>query len=429
MLSERHIVVGICGSISAYKSLYLIRRLRDLGASIAPVMTQSACQFITPLSVSVLANCEAVTSLWQTSQSIGDASRVGHVELSHKAELMVIAPATADCLARLVIGRADDALCALALSTQAPLLVVPAMESGMWEHPATQQNVQTLRARGVFVLTPESGFLASGRMGVGRMAEPEIIIKHIQRMLSPQDLEGENVVVTAGATRESLDPARFLSNRSTGKMGFALAEEAWRRGASVHLIAGPVALTMFEEGSRDDGKGACMTVSRVETTQEMLEACQKAVDLSSIFMMAAAPVDFTPHERSHVKIKKDRADAYIETIWQTTWDATPDILKTLRARTPARWVVGFAAESHDLESYARKKLLEKDLDMIVANDISRHDAGFATDTNAVSIFKRDGSVVHLETCSKVKIAQSIWDEVVCSRKLRHAAGHVTSQNY
>jgi phosphopantothenoylcysteine decarboxylase/phosphopantothenate--cysteine ligase len=399
-LREKHIVLGVAGSIAAYKALYLTRLLVEAKARVSPIVTRAAARFVGPLSFSVLSGERAITDLW----SAAEAGEVGHVELAHRADVLLLAPASADLLARVAEGRADDPLCAVALATQAPWVVAPAMESGMWEHPSTQAHVATLQKRGATFVWPENGDLASGRAGIGRLAEPANIVDVVASVLSPQDLTGERVLVTAGPTREPFDPARFISNPSSGKMGYAIAKAARMRGAEVRLITGPSQHT----------PPAGMLIERVETTIEMLHACQRHVDWSTSLIMAAAPADFTPREVSKHKVKKTDADQTI------TLTRTPDILMTLKARRDGRIVVAFAAESQDVLGYAREKLARKDVDMVVANDITEPGAGFASDTNRVDLLDRSGQHTSLPSLDKEDVAWAILDHV--ARLKRAKAG-------
>ncbi|OGQ90154.1 MAG: hypothetical protein A2289_19840 [Deltaproteobacteria bacterium RIFOXYA12_FULL_58_15] len=392
MVEKKHIILGVSGSIAAYKAVYLTRLFVEARAHVWPMLTAAGARFVGPLTFSALTGNRAVTDMWSASE----AGEINHVELAHRADLLVLAPATADLLARLALGRADDPLAAVALSTQAPWLVAPAMESGMWNNPATQKNVETLRERGAQFVMPTAGRLASGATGVGRMAEPEDIFEAALGRLTSQDLHGKKVVVTAGPTREYFDPVRFISNPSSGKMGFAVARVARRRGAEVVLITGPSNLVPPPD----------VHVDRIETTAELLTACQNALQDADILVMAAAPGDFSPASRQTTKSKKPTA------AFQAALEPTVDVLKTLAPRKAGCFVVGFAAETHDVNERAKAKLEAKDLDLVVANDITLPDAGFGTDTNVVTIISRDGSAARLPALSKVAVAEEILDRVV-----------------
>lgn len=394
----KQLLLGVSGSVAAYKALYLTRLCVEAGAEVWPVLTPSAARFIGPLSFAALSGHRPVTDLW----SPAEAGEIGHVELAHRVDLLVLAPATADLLARLAAGRADDPLCAIALATPAPWLVAPAMESGMWTSPATQAHVEALRRRGARFVEPTEGELASGRSGVGRLAEPEVIFEAILEALGPADLTGERVLVSAGPTREAFDPARFVSNASSGKMGYALARAAKLRGAQVHLVSGPTQLA----------PPAGVAFTPVETTGEMLEACRGALDWSTVLVMAAAPCDFKPAQRAEHKLKKTDEPLTV------ALERTPDVLQSLRARSRERLVVGFAAESRDVLTYARDKLVAKDLDLIVANDITEPGAGFATDTNRVDLLDRDGTHTPLPRLGKEAVAHAILDRVAALRRNR-----------
>ncbi len=391
MLAGKHVVLGVSGSIAAYKAVYLTRLLIEARAEVWPVLTPSAARFVGPLTFSALSGHRAVVDLWAS----GAAGEVGHVELAHRADLVVLAPATADLLARLAQGRADDPLTAIALSTRAPMVVAPAMEDGMWHHEATREHVLTLLRRGVRVVAPGTGELASGRVGAGRLAEPEDILDAAFTALTPQSLAGHTVLVTAGPTREAFDPARFVSNASSGKMGYALARMARRRGARVHLVSGPTVLA--------PPLGCELT--RVETTRDMLEACERLLPETSILVMAAAPADYRPAVFSKAKLKKEQGGSRMS----VELESTPDILRSLQARQKGVFVVGFAAESGQLVTNAKDKVEKKDLDLIVANDITRPDAGFAVDTNAVVIIDRDGNAESLPTMTKEAVAEAVLE--------------------
>ncbi len=388
-LHERRIVLGVSGSIAAYKAIYLLRLLTGAGASVAPVLTAGAQRFVGGLSFSALAGRRAITDLW----SAAEAGEVGHVETAHWAELLVIAPASADTLARVALGRADDPLCAIALASRAPVVIAPAMEDNMWQAEATRAHVRTLTERGARFVEPAVGALASGREGAGRLAEPENIVAACIAALTPQSLAGRRVVVTAGPTREYLDPVRFLSNPSSGRMGFALAEEAMFRGAQVTLVAGPVNLPPPWGVERID----------VTSTVDMLEAVQGALEEADALIMAAAPADLRPVEVAEQKVKKADAPNTLPLVH------TPDILATLDPRRRGILVIGFAAETEKLERHARAKLEAKNLDAVVGNLVSAPGAGFATETNEGTLFVRNGDDLHLAMGTKREMAAKIVD--------------------
>lgn len=392
MLKDKTIVLGVSGSIAAYKSLFLTRLLTERRARVLPVLTRSASRFVGALSFSALTQNRAVTDLWTSAQ----AGEIGHVEWAHQADLMVIAPATANTIARLALGLADDPLTAIALATKAPILIAPAMEDGMWNHATTVQHINALQARGVLIAEPQAGPLASGRTGQGRMMEPESLLEFIEATLSPNDLNGLSIAVTAGPTQEPLDPVRFLSNYSSGKMGYAIARRAHQRGATVHLISGPSSLPA----------PLGVHTTRIQTTEEMLEAVRSALPQSTTLIMAAAPADYRPESVSPQKLKKTGSPGAI------SLQPNPDILKTLLKERAHCFTVGFAAESCDLLENAQNKLLSKELDLIVANDITAPNAGFGGDTNTVTLLSPQRSSIQLPTLSKDEVADKILDELL-----------------
>ena len=394
MIAGKHIVLGVSGSIAAYKAAYLTRLYVEAGAEVWPILTAAATRFVGPLTFSALCGHRAVTDMWSTAEM----GEIGHVELAHRAHAFVLAPATADLLARLDAGRADEPLTAVALATRAPWIVAPAMEEGMWLNAATQRHLAGLVSRGARVVSPTTGRLASGRSGEGRLAEPEDIFAATVAALTTQDLRGQRIVITAGPTREAFDPARFLSNASSGKMGYALARIAKSRGAQVTLVSGPTALAPPTN----------VEFVRVETTTEMLEACRRATANATVLIMAAAPVDFRPVQPSPHKRKKGESGER----FAIELESNPDILLCLGCRARGLLVVGFAAESQDLLANAQQKLVAKDLDLIVANDITRDDAGFEVDTNVVTIVARGGQSETLPLLSKDAVAALILNRVV-----------------
>jgi phosphopantothenoylcysteine decarboxylase/phosphopantothenate--cysteine ligase len=397
-LEGRRIVLGVTGSIAAYKAADLCSKLRQAGAVVEVVMTAAAARFVAPLTFQSLSGLPVVDDMFAAAEP------EAHVEVARRADLLVIAPATADCLANLARGAAPDmvTLTALAMGPK-PVVVAPAMDAAMWEHPATQANAALLRERGVVFAGPELGRLASGRIGSGRMAEPAAIAEAVRWALGRRsgDLAGRRIVVSAGPTYEPLDPVRFIGNRSSGKMGFAVAEAARDRGAAVTLVTGPVALPTPWGVERRD----------VETAVAMLEALRAAVEGADALVMAAAPADFRPAEVAPQKIKKrEGMEGFtIELV------KNPDILASLPG---PRVRVGFAAETHDLAENAVAKLRAKRLDFIAANDVTRRDSGFGTDTNQVTIFWDDGRVEELPLLSKYAVAMAILDRVAA----RLAAG-------
>ena len=393
-LAGRRVLLGICGGIAAYKSAYLARALRADGADVTAVLTESATLFVGTETFSGLTGNRAHTSLWDAGGS------VVHVELAHAADVVVIAPATANMLAKLAHGLADDLLSAAALEFRGPVVVAPAMHAGMWSAPATQANVATLAARGVRFVGPVEGALAHGDEGVGRFAEPEDIVVAVRVAVGdlaagPAPLAGRRVVVTAGPTHEPIDPVRFVGNRSSGKMGVAIASEALRRGASVVLVLGP--------GTVAPPAGA--DVIRVETAEEMRSAVLAHPDADAI-VMAAAVADFRPKLAAEQKLKKDQG------VPELVFEPTPDILREVAAgHRPGQIVVGFAAETDDVEAAGRAKLADKGLDLLVANAVGRPDTGFGADTNDAAILTASGEDTPLRTWTKPELAAALWDRV------------------
>ena len=389
-LPGRRVVLGVTGSISAYKAADLCSKLRQAGADVEVVMTPAAAQFVTPLTFQSLTGRAVVIDMFVAEEA------EAHVEVARRADALVIAPATADCIANLAHGQTPDMVTLTALATTAPVLVAPAMDSQMWAHAATQANVETLRARGVAFVGPMEGRLASGRVGAGRLAEPVQIVGALRALLGQRDgdLVGRHIVVSAGPTQEPLDPVRYVGNRSTGKMGFAIAEAARDRGARVTIVAGPITLETPAGVERVD----------VRTVAEMLAALEIATATSDAVVMAAAPADFRPANPQGQKIKKsDGAESMTVELAKN-----PDIIATL----PGGGVrVGFAAETHDLAAYAKAKLVSKRLDFIVANDVTMAGSGFGTETNEVTIFHADGRVEEFPLQSKYAVGHAILDRV------------------
>lgn len=388
-LKGRRIVVGVAGGIAAYKAAELVRALVKAGAEVRVVMTEAAQKFITPLTLQALSQHPVATDTFDLTQE----ATIGHIQLADTAELLVIAPATADVIARLAHGIANDLLTTVALACRAPLLLAPAMNVNMWRHPATQANLRTLVERGAHTVGPDAGELACGWIGEGRMIEAADIAAACAQLLGPRDWAGRRVVVTAGPTYEPIDPVRFLGNRSTGKMGFAIAARAARRGAEVTLIAGPTALPTPAGVTRVD----------VQTARQMREATLEHVDGSAMVVMTAAVADYRPAAEAPQKLKKDTlGDAPALALTKN-----PDILAELKGRAPV--VVGFAAETEDVERHAAEKLQQKGCDLIVANDVSEEGSGFGTDTNRVVLLARDGSVDRLPRLTKDEVAERILD--------------------
>ena len=389
----RRILLGVTGGIASYKTAWLARLLSQAGAEVDTVMTKSAREFIGAVTF------EALTGRPVHTELVAEGSALDHIRLAQAAELVVVAPATADFLARAAGGRSDDLLAACLLATKAPVLLVPAMNDMMWAHQQTIANVAHLRSIGYTVLDPDTGPLASPQegAGTGRMPEPDTIFAQIGRMLEPKGaLNGKRVVVTAGPTRESLDPVRFLSNHSSGKMGVAIAAAAWRRGAEVTLIAGPLSIT----------PPLGMRALDVESTSDMANAVRSELSTADVLIMAAAPADFKPATVAGSKIKKaGRPDAL-------AIENTPDILKSTRdARRPGSVIVGFALETDDVMAHAAEKLRAKELDLIVVNDAREPGAGFGGDTNRVTLLAPNAEPVALPLMSKAEVADAILDRV------------------
>jgi len=402
VLAGKRIVLGVTGSIAAYKAATIASHLTQQGAHVDVIMTDSAVRFVSPLTFQALTGRPVYTNMWETETSGGLGTHIAHVGLAHEADLLLIAPATAHTLARLAHGLADDLLSVTALAVRCPILIAPAMDAGMYAAPATQANVETLRARGVYFAGPTIGRMASGLEGLGRMVEPEEIIGHCRYVLGKNGpLRGRRVVVTAGPTREALDPVRFLSNRSSGRQGFAIAQAAVDAGADVTLIAGPVSLPA------PVGVQVVWTTSAHEMEQAVL-AHAVGEEPADVLIMAAAVADFRPAQTSEHKIKKGDADEPL----RLELMPTPDILMSVAAqpRRP-RVVVGFAAESHDLIANAQEKLARKRLDLIVANDITAADAGFEVETNRVHFVTVEG-VESLPLMSKEAVAVRLMEWII-----------------
>jgi len=393
------ITLGVTGGVAAYKSAELVRLLQTEGHTVQVVMTRAAREFITPLTFAALSGQKVITDLF-TSRESGDAnleSAIEHIAVAQRTDLLLVAPATADTLAKFARGLADDFLSTLYLASTAPVVLAPAMNVNMWQHPATQENLAALRKRGVRIVEPGEGYLACGMTGPGRLAAQEEILKAVREVVeAQQDLAGETVLVTAGPTCEDLDPVRFISNRSSGKMGYSVAEAAARRGAKVILISGPTALETPEGVERID----------VRTAEEMLRAVQARFSPASIAIFAAAVADYRPAEPATTKIKRTKEPLTIRL------EPNPDILATLAKEKGDRLVVGFAAETDQVAENARKKLTQKNADLIVANDVAAEGAGFDVDTNIVTIFSRDSRDLPLPRMTKAEVAQRILDEVL-----------------
>lgn len=394
-MEQRRILVAVSGGIAAYKIPELVRTLQRAGNEVRCALTPAATEFVAPLVLQTLTG-EAVRSSLLDPAEEGE---IGHIELADWAELMIVAPATANTLAKLACGLADDLVSTVALATRAPLLVAPAMNVNMWQHPATQGNLARLRERGVRVVGPEAGELACGWEGEGRMSEPQAIAEAAALVLGPSSLKGEVILVTAGGTREPVDAVRFVGNRSSGKMGFAVAAEAARRGAEVVLVAGRAAIATPAGVERID----------VETALEMREAVLSRLERATIVVKAAAVADFRPEWPQARKIRKQ--DLPPEAGMTLELVRTPDILAEICRDKGDRIVVGFAAESGDLVETARRKLERKGCDLLVANDISRGASGFDADTNTVVFVWPGGEIEELPPLPKREVAAQLLDRV------------------
>ena len=403
MLQGKKIVLGVTGGIAVYKAVDLVSRLRKAGCEVRVVMTEHAQQFVTPLTCKEISGNAVATSMWNANQEFN----VEHIALANWADAFLVAPATANILAKMACGIADDLLSTTLLAAQAPIVVCPAMNTGMYQNPATQENIAKLQERGVTVMPPAVGHLACGTSGPGRLPEPQQIVEFMSAFFAGRegDLRGLRVLVTAAGTREPIDPVRYVGNRSSGKMGYAVAQMAAERGADVLLISGPSALAAPPN----------VRVVNVETTNEMLEACLAAYGDVDIVIKAAAVADYRPRDVADQKIKKKTDDALT-----VVMDKNPDILKTLGAKKEQQVLVGFAAETQNLLANAREKVVKKNLDMIVANDVTAAGAGFNSDTNIVKFLFANGDVRELEQMPKVDVANRILDEAIRIRNERQA---------
>ena len=390
------VVLGVTGCIGAYKACEVLRELQKQGVDVHVVMTAAATRFVSPMTFEALSRHPVFLDQF----ALGENGEIRHITLADDADLLLVAPATANSLGKFAHGIADDALSTLYLATRAPVLVAPAMNVNMFDHPAVQQNLATLRARGVGVIEPGDGYLACGWLGKGRLAEvDEIVEAALARLGARRDLERETVLVTAGPTLEDIDPVRFVSNRSTGTMGYRLAEAARDRGARVVLVSGPTALPA----------PAGVTFESVRSADEMKAAVDRHAGQATVVIAAAAVSDYRPAEPSQSKLKKADAALRLELV------RTPDILKSLGDAKGGRLLVGFAAETEDVLANARKKLEAKNLDLIVANDVTAEGAGFGGETNAVVLLRRDGQRRDVPLASKRELAERILDEVIALR--------------
>ena len=397
------VALGVCGGIAAYKSADLVRLLQDRGIRVQVVMTEAAQQFIRPLTFAAVSGEKVITGMFGASDSASDPnldSAIEHISVAQSVDALVVVPATADVIAKFAQGIANDFLSTLYLATTAPVVIAPAMNVNMWNHAATQSNVETLKARGVTIVDPDSGYLACGMTGAGRLAENETIVAAVMEALgASQDLSGETVLITAGPTREKIDPVRYLTNRSSGRMGYALAEAASRRGARVLLVTGPTSLT--PPGAAE--------VTRVESAEEMRDAVLKLFPEATVAIMTAAVSDYRPDSVASQKLKRSGA-------MTLELQPTADILVELSLQKKSQILIGFAAETENVLENARRKLVSKSLDAIVVNDVSREGVGFDSDRNAVTIITQT-EVIEVPDTTKWEVAQRVLDQVVNLRKV------------
>lgn len=389
-LQGKRVVLGVTGGIAAYKAIEVCRRLVDAGAHVVPIMTDAAQHFVGATTLSALASEPVQTELWHNA-----STPIPHTKVGQGADLIIVAPATAKSIAAYRIGYSHDLLQNTLIATRAPVIVCPAMHTEMWEHPSVVDNIDTLRARGVYIVEPESGRLAGGDVGAGRLASPEAIIAAAERVLGPQDMVGVSMIVSAGGTREPIDSVRVIANRSSGKQGYAVAAEAAARGADVTLVS---------TVSLPTPPG--VSVVTVETAAQMQAAIEKRSESADVIVMAAAVADFRPVSAADHKLKKHHGTP------EVILEPTPDILAGLGERKPAAQVlVGFAAETDDLVANAQSKLERKRLDLIVANDVGAPDVGFAHDTNAVTLLRPDAKPVEIDLASKRDVARAVIDTI------------------
>jgi phosphopantothenoylcysteine decarboxylase/phosphopantothenate--cysteine ligase len=391
MLKDKQVILGVTGGIAAYKAVELLRLLTKAGADVHVILTRSAQEFLTPLTFQTLSANPVHTELF----NLISEREIGHISLADRADLFIIAPATANVVGKIAAGIADDMLTTTVMATKAPVLIAPAMNVNMYTNPIYRDNEEKLKHYGYLFVPPETGALACGWEGKGKLAAPETIFEAAVAALSPQDLRGQTIMVTAGPTREELDPVRFISNHSSGKMGYALAKSAQRRGARVILVSGPVSLP----------PPTGVELVAVESARDMLAAVLERVGYCTAVIKAAAVADYSPAKRSSEKIKKKNAELSLQLV------KTPDILAGLGALEKRPLLVGFAAETGSLAKFAARKLQEKNADIIVANDVSQPDAGFNVDTNRARLFFRDGRSVEYPLMSKEALSGVILDHV------------------
>ncbi|MGB9840201.1 bifunctional phosphopantothenoylcysteine decarboxylase/phosphopantothenate--cysteine ligase CoaBC [Thermovenabulum sp.] len=400
MLKGKFILLGVTGSIAAYKACELTRLFKKRGAYVQVVMTESACKFVAPLTFQILSENPVIKDMFKEPSNW----EVEHVSLADKTDIFVIAPATANIIAKLASGIADDMLTTTFLATKATKIIVPAMNVNMYENSITQRNINILKMNGCYVMEPDEGFLACGKIGKGRFPDPEDIIDYVEKVaVKQEDLKGIKILITAGPTREYFDPIRFISNRSSGKMGYKIAEAALERGAEVALISGPVSISPPEK---------LHLFHKVETAEEMKNKVNELFRWADVIIKAAAVSDYRPKHKSEHKIKKSDEEIIIELV------KNPDILKELGEKKGEKILVGFAAETDLPEGNAREKLIKKNLDMIVLNDVTKQGAGFEVDTNIVKILYKSGRIEEFPLLSKKEVAHLILDRIKAILKER-----------
>jgi phosphopantothenoylcysteine decarboxylase/phosphopantothenate--cysteine ligase len=403
MLHNKRVILGITGGIAAYKAVELLRLLTKAGADVHVIMTRSAQEFVTPLTFQTLSANPVHTDLFNLIAE----QEIGHISLADRADLFLIAPATANCIGKIAGGIADDMLGTTVMATKAPVLIAPAMNVNMFTNPIYRMNERKLRRLGYLFVAPEKGALACGWEGEGKLAAPEVIFEAALAALTAKDLTGQTIMVTAGPTREELDPVRYISNHSSGKMGYAIARAASRRGARVILVSGPVNLP----------PPPCVELVAVGSAEEMRGAVMGRVDECDVVIKAAAVADYRPLERTARKVKKQADELTLRLT------RNPDILAELGSREERPFLVGFAAETNNMQAYATRKLREKNLDMIVANDVSQSDAGFNVETNRALLLFRDGRTMECPLMSKEGLANVILDQVVAGQAVPEQERH------
>jgi len=393
--SKKNIALGVCGGIAAYKAVEVLRGLQRAGCTVRVAMTKRACEFVQPLTFRALSGSHVVVDDYAPD----NPDPIAHITFSQTADLLIVAPATANIIAKFANGVADDFLSSTYLACHAPVLIAPAMNTTMWEHPATQRNLERLRADGVHIVQPDAGEMACGTIGPGRLSEPERIVAAALEILKgrKRDLSGERFLITVGATREEIDPVRFISNRSSGRMGFALAEAALKRGGEVVVVAGTTTVS----------PPAGVRIVKALSAEEMAQAVARESADASVFIGAAAIADYRPAQRAEQKIKKSEESITL------TLERTPDVLSQVAAsRANGMLVIGFAAETENVVENAREKLRNKKLDAVIANDVTRADSGFDIATNAITIITKDNDPVELPVMSKTEAADRILDVIV-----------------